>query len=388
MLSSSEQMGSFARAFLVAMGAVGSLACGLDDRGDGASTTVVGIGGQSADAGLSGAGGAGATGGAGAVAGAGSGGFAGGTLGGGENCTDGIDDDKDGAPDCADPDCAQYSCVPRLPVGFTGFARVRGEGVPPVGAEGPTCPDGSPPTRYLSNLAGPAQCSACSCGGLQGATCGPAGLFCKHADSDCTGAQDWSGKIGGGCTNGDGGQSKLSCFATPAAVAQQGSCEPSTSTNTDTDAYFGVSDVCRQPAGQGCSAGQACVANGTGEYAGFICVEQPGEVPCPSEYSVAIVGYKSVQDNRSCSACQCTPSQVTCDAPEYSFYDGWSCGGSRKTVTSTTCQNLSGLLDWGTWSYKTTHNPQAFGTCLAQGGSPQGSVAGVGAITFCCRSVL
>ena len=391
-------MGMRGRLFIAALGGVSLLACGLDDRGGGASTTVVGLGGNPSDSGLGGAAGSAAAAGGGA---SGSGGLGGdgatgatgataatGGGGGAENCTDGVDNDGDGATDCADPDCAEYSCVPQAPPGFIGFSRLRGETYPPASGEGPLCPDGSTPLRYLSKPAGAPQCSACECGALTDAACGPATLMCTHDATDCTGAQDWSSKISGSCKNGDGGKDKLSCFANPASPTQSGSCTPTVSSVTDSEMFAEVSDVCRQPAGQGCAAGQACVKNGAGEYGGFICVEQPGEVACPSEYSLAIVGYQSGQDGRSCSACQCTPGQVTCDAPEFSFYDGLGCSLSRRTVTSTTCQNLSGLLDWSAWSYKTTHAPQAFGNCSAQGGLPQGAVVGVGAITFCCRSVL
>lgn len=362
-----------------------SVACGLDQHGDAAGNPVGPSGGRAADSGVGGA----ATGGQGAEGGGGAptGGTGAGGSTGAEHCTDGVDNDGDGAVDCADPDCGEFSCVPALPAGFTGYLRVRGESFPPAAADGPTCPDGAPPTRYMSDPIAPS-CTSCACGALSGAACSAAGILCTHGASDCSGAQSWSGKLGGSCSNGDYTEGTLSCYATPGSVTAQGSCAPVPSQLQDTDLFSNVQDACRQPHGQGCGAGQACVKNGSGDYGGFVCVEQPGEVSCPSEYGVRIVAYQSGVDQRTCGSCQCTPQQVSCDAPDFSFYDGLGCSGSKRSVTSNACQNLSSLLDWGTWSYKTTHQPAPFGSCSAQGGAPQGSVVGVGAITFCCRSVL
>ena len=37
-----------------------------------------------------------------------------------EDCTNGKDDDGDGKIDCADPDCADYRCTPKVPAGWEG----------------------------------------------------------------------------------------------------------------------------------------------------------------------------------------------------------------------------------------------------------------------------
>lgn len=389
---------------LLAVCALAPAACALDTEGRvaglddadasfGGSSGLGGSGaGSAASAGAGG--GAGSSGGGGGDAGVDAGGAAGsGGLpnldGGGEDCLDGLDNDGDTLIDCADPECAPgYQCVPAAPLGWIGYARTRGDvyGAP----EGPPCTDGGAPTRYSSSPAGGPQCSACSCGPLTGATCGTAPIWCFPGSSSCGGtAEDWTGKFADGqCHGGPGSINSLSCKLGPIPVTNPGTCTPSASDFANKDPFLGATDVCRfqsQPGG-GCGASEVCIPRGAGDYAGYVCVELPGDQVCPTGWGAKAVGYTGMTDTRACGACSCTVQAVSCAGAEYGFWDGGLCDLDSEKVGSEQCKDVSGLTDFDLWSYRRTKLPGAGGSCAPSGGQPQGSVYPTGAITFCCRN--
>ena len=100
-----------------------------------------------------------------------------------EDCSNGIDDDGDGDPDCADDDCAARSCVGAAPSGWTGPSVVY------VGSDPPNCGgDYARPTLNGGTAvdADPADCSTCSCSNST-AACATFVNIVASTDSQCGG---------------------------------------------------------------------------------------------------------------------------------------------------------------------------------------------------------
>jgi hypothetical protein len=375
---------------LLALGVALTSACALDTEGLGAGGDDAGSGGVSA-AGGSSAGTAGSVpDGGGGTAGGGSSGTGGSAIfdGGTEDCLDGADNDGNSLVDCADPACTPgYQCVPQAPSPYTGYLRTRGDVY--NAAAGPACPDGSAPTRYSTGPAGPAECSPCTCGTLAGGQCGAAPLLCYPGSSSCGGtASDWTGIASdGNCHGGNAAINVLSCKLGPTPLIATGQCPPGTTDFANKDPFTAVTDVCRttEEAGGGCSAGEVCIPRGTGDYAGYVCVEQVGEHTCPAGWGTQIWAYTGANDSRQCTACACSTAAASCVGAEYRFWDDPFCLIGDEGVSSETCKDLTGLMDYDAWSFERSKQPVVVGSCTASGGSPTGGVYPTGALTLCCR---
>ncbi|HSN97851.1 MAG TPA: hypothetical protein VLS89_06115, partial [Candidatus Nanopelagicales bacterium] len=82
-----------------------------------------------------------------------------------ENCTNGVDDDGDGAADCADVKCTEYACVSEVPAGWTGyFALYDGDPAGDPGCPGSFPSSTTPPYVGTNGISAPAATCACSCG--------------------------------------------------------------------------------------------------------------------------------------------------------------------------------------------------------------------------------
>ena len=115
-----------------------------------------------------------------------------------EDCTNGVDDNGDGEIDCADPQCTpDYECVPTVPTDWTGYFRVNTAANPSAHVP---CPDGGAPTTTFESPAGAAQCTACTCDSLTGATCDPPPLRCFVGSNNCSsgGGSDWTPALADG----------------------------------------------------------------------------------------------------------------------------------------------------------------------------------------------
>jgi hypothetical protein len=301
-----------------------------------------------------------------------------------------VDNDGNALVDCADPACAAgYQCVPQAPSPWKGYTRTRGDVY--GAAVGPACADGSAPTRYSSTPAGPAECTGCGCGALAGGLCAAAPLLCHPGSSSCGGTpSDWTALASDGdCHAGSASTSSLSCKLGPIPVLAPGACPPSGGEFSNQDPFTSVTDVCRtevEPGG-GCEKGESCVPRGAGDYAGYVCVEQVGEHACPKDWGLQLVGYTGATDSRACTACSCDPSSAQCVGAEYRFWDDPYCLLGDENVTSAQCKDLSGLTDFGAWSFERSKLPAVSGTCTATGGVPTGLVHPTGALTFCCRAL-
>ncbi len=392
---------SLSRLLLAALVAAGAPACSLDTNATstGSSTGLDGGPGGGGAAGGAGGGGHGGTSGTGGSSGTGAvGGAPDGGSAGQENCFDQKDNNGDGFVDCGDPACqtAGYTCKKSPPSGWEGYFRTAGDPFDTTNTP-PSCPDGSPPEKYLSNP-GSTACTPCTCGALTGA-CSAARIDCSQ-NKDCNGATDWSAKFQS-CSQ-VGYPSELSCRLEAPAPASGGSCPPSGGELSVKQPWGRWLYACGAPrtTGGGCVLGQSCAAPGSGAYSGSVCIRKAGEQSCPPGWSTRLVGYQDATDTRGCAACTCTPVQsgIVCSPGEYTFYDHHVCKcGSypvcqgNKVVNSTSCVDVSNLLDWsltdnkGDWGGQYTKAPAVVaGTCTPSGGQPTGSIQTTGAVTYCC----
>lgn len=351
--------------------------------GGGSSSST---GGGGAGGGMGGAGGMG--GGMGGMGGMGGVGGVGGSP--TENCLDGIDNDGDNNPDCADSDCGNFECVDEAPNGWEGYFRIH---TMPYPNNPPSmCPDGSAPTSYY-DTPNPGDCSACSCGAWENASCTPPPITCYNQSNTCMGNQmlDLSQFVPDGtCFNvpGIGMSPPRSCALTgDPAVADMGSCQPSGGDLMFPEPWMNQDDVCGQPiAGAGCGNKQVCVPKGGGDYNGPVCIRKMGMDVCPPDYQNLVEVATGGTDDRTCNACQCAVSGVTCSGGEYTIYDQDNCAGANVTVNSMNCVDVTQHLDGNSGAIDTTMMPTAAGgTCAESGGEPMGSVTPDATVTFCCK---
>lgn len=296
-----------------------------------------------------------------------------------ENCTDGVDNDGDGAIDCADSDCsAGFECVD-VPSGWDGPYLVREVGYVD---ELPDCADGSDTILFFAEPSGPAECSECTCNQvpcLPAISCWPADncdgqgvdLTDLLADGECHKPVDLIAK------NVD----HLSCRLTGAPP----SCVPSGVDFSNKDPWKKRVGLCELPAQSGCDVGQVCVAR-DGE--GFSCLMASDDVSCPTGpfHSKRLV-YSGHKDSRKCKSCAC--GEPSCATVGYKIYDHDDCTTDDDepiTVDSDTCTKASSwdVLDSDTWALGPIL-PLAQGSCEASGGEADGKMEPVDPVTLCCQ---
>lgn len=382
------------------VGSVLTLGCttilGLDKEYGPAETANSGGSSSSTDSSLS-AGGVDGAGGGSTGNGGGSGGAGGAGGSGGqappppEDCTDGVDNDGDMQPDCADEDCKpDYECVDPVPTGFTQHVRMRADASGAGGAggagSGATCPDGSTPLTYLTGPAEAAECSACSCS-WKDAACSSPQVSCFVMAALCSGGADYTKK-----------GSDLTCDADPSFVGslfscrltgdpdllKAGTCSAST-TQVVGPAWGGTVDICPVPEGsKGCDAGQVCVPKSIDDFSS-LCIENVGILDCPAGWTSesSVLGYEKGTDSRSCSSCMCDTGAVTCEGGYFIVYDGDNCSGSKIEIKTTDCVDVTSFLDSGSGALRPVPATPTKGTCT--GGTPAGKVTPGGAHTICCK---
>jgi hypothetical protein len=376
---------------------------GIDASGGSAGSGAVG-GASGSPPDDSGPGGIGGEAGAGGAAGQGATGGTGGTT--FEKCDDGVDNDGDGNPDCADDECQalRYQCTPPVPEEWVGYFRVHvsanGDPVPVAAA----CPAGSMPERYFSGKAGPAACGACTCGDLQGAQCAAPGIACDGS-SDCANAQPRADLTDFGCHDLSG--SSVSCMLTgDNPVADFGTCEPSPVAPDFPNKlpFTDLIDTCyfdSASTATGCGGENLCIAPGSGEYGGALCVMQADDqAVCPPQWDAKaplhLYKEEDVFDGRGCEPCTCTSDQTSlqCVGGSYKVWDLDDCNDcvafckGETSVSSTSCKDLSDWADSNSISIKVNSRPQPQnGKCNAGGGAATGYVETAKGVTFCCLSI-
>lgn len=371
-----------------------------------------GAGAGGGDSGTAGTGGVGTGGtGAGGVGASGAGGTAGADAGqgggGGENCTNGIDDNGNGKIDCADPACqtAGYVCAPAMP-GWKGPVAIWSG---PTGSE-PACKGGYPSVEASGNSGlepGTVTCQSCSCGTPAGGTCSNVHITYWDTTSCTNGCWGCAGPAftladGASCTvfkqtHGPSGQSPSAARFSP-PTASGSSCAPQADNSgkkipPPTWASAMVACGGEATGGKGCGdATTECVPRPPSPF-NSICIYQSGDKPCPAgAYTKKSVYYTGYADARSCTSCTCgAATGQSCSGSVHVYTD--QCASDETVMTvpkkcypvpadSTTAPYDGGLEDTRGATY--TAGTPSGGSCKPGGGQPSGSVTGTGAVTFCC----
>jgi hypothetical protein len=300
-----------------------------------------------------------------------------------ENCLDSEDNDGDGDADCADSDCGAFECVATIPA---GWVPVRAAHKPYADAP-PDCPQGGAPTILASNPDMDAQCTPCTCDAISGVTCSPPGIECFVA-MDCNGTAAFTETpVLDVCTEvpdtftGGGAAKRCRMTNTPSLPLTTGACPPLGGQLADGSPFAEQHDLCQVPdIGAGCPGEGACVETLSGDYAD-VCIQQGGDVDCPSTWPNKIEAFTGGDDQRSCDTCTCDPVPA-CTNPRLELADDDACGAGF-TINNTNCTQVTNTLDDNTGSY--TARVDEGGGCTPLGGGGIGSVLGMGPQTLCCR---
>ena len=314
----------------------------------------------------------------------------------GENCTNGIDDDRDGSADCADTDCiAGFMCAPPTPGdGWVGpLSFWSGSGAPPA------CTNESGfPTEITNAGSGisvaPSSCYSCECGAPQGVSC-QVGALTIFSDQACSGLNRTLNIVQGECV------AFLSSTMDPASVRWEsappagGACIPKTSGSAvippvqwDTR-MRACGDA--PPNGAGCGIG-SCVARPKAPFAKQFCVYQRGDLACPAgSYSNRSVYFSGVTDTRTCTDCECTlPSGTSCTGTLKLFTD-LLCGADETNLSSVSqCSTLAPDPTPPALPYLTLRSvlyngsPGSDGSCSPRSSRAEGGVWQSDPITVCC----
>jgi hypothetical protein len=373
------------RAILALAALCNALACTQDFErfdpasGSGAASSTASSGGPSGGAGDGGAGdgGLGASGGAGGAGATGA-----------EDCLDALDNDGDALIDCADDDCQPgFECVGAAPSRWQAYVRVRSVAYPSTPVP---CPDGAAPATYFSGPTS-ATCSACTCGGWIGGTCGvpPATLW--EGSASCQGgtASDLGAVVSGAACHDpplSGTIPRSIALLGPAPLVDPGACPAAGGEVIVAPPWTSQEDVCSVagPFGAGCGDGSLCVPRGTGEYDGPACITQGIDTACPAGWSDETQTYQGGIDERDCSACGCSVTGASCIGGSIAAYDHDGCKGQSVSIASTACVDVTTKLDGASGSVRATVPPATGGSCVPTGGEPIGTVKPTGPLTICC----
>ncbi|MBW2458042.1 MAG: hypothetical protein JRI68_26290 [Deltaproteobacteria bacterium] len=308
-----------------------------------------------------------------------------------ENCLDGEDNDGDQDVDCADTDCQpDFECVPEAPSNWIGYAYAATLTAPAPAAV--PCPDNAQPAIHFTTPSGPAQCDACTCGAVQGTSCGYPEMQCYYQSNSCGGGVDGTFTDTDGACHNFGGSwvnnNNDSCIMSqPAQVTSSGSCTAAGGTAT-VPAPWGAevrSCVMGGTFGAGCNSGEVCVPSAGTDYP-RICVTRAGDYTCPNGWS-GETAYGGANDTRDCSACSCgSASGVSCSAGWLTVWDANGCqwGGWNWVDVSQTCVNVSDYTDNSSGSYEIWSGTATGGSCAPGGGQPTGDINASDPFTVCC----
>ncbi len=282
-------------------------------------------------------------------------------------------------------------CAPDPPAGWTGpvtlYQGAADAGVPSCGAGYQS----APVFQGNGGLVAPASCTACTC--ASGGTCAPPELtfysdsmcrtpcgtpeslpegVCVPASMGCTSFQIAAPEFtGNACTQAGG----MPSGGPPSWSLTASACTTATT-----------------PSAGSCPRGELCLPSPEASQIAGFCVEQSGEVACPSgAYSVQHVYFNGTSDMRGCSACVCTAtSQPACSISGGGFpYPDSACQvpagipivGVPTACTPTTTFDSAKAFEISGNSPTTTK-----ATCMptADGGQVTGAATPTGPTTFCC----
>ncbi len=160
-----------------------------------------------------------------------------------------------------------------------------------------------------------------------------------------------------------------------------GSCTASTVETFAPAQWESTIHSCKLAEGaQSCNGDGVCQPIPPGDFEATACIYQQGDVGCPAgAYNTKHLYSTGVDDTRDCGTCTCASPAQSCNG-NMMVFDEADCAGEPSSLVASggSCASAPGTaiaFDLG-----------ADGGCpVANQPQPQGSVAPVGAFTFCCQ---
>lgn len=281
---------------------------------------------------------------------------------GGEDCTNGVDDDDDGMIDCADSDCGTFVCVDPAPAGWAGYGTLGDcatslqTGATRLRADPVTC-DASCTCGTPSNL----RCSARVFARGTNVCGGTSVLLQPGTVSDCASAGTPFEAIGD------------RTFSPSASCATTGPMMPNVATRPDPMLTDPVT-VCPQDSGGGCEGSQVCVPTLVPR-----CITREGNVACPADLPHRRQLTLEAADERTCSNCGCGLASGTCTADITAWASASCSAGLAPVAPGMVCADVP------TSAAVSVSNPMFSGlACGPTGGAPRGCVGASRVATVCC----
>jgi hypothetical protein len=372
-------------------GEAGAAAAGGGSAGE-AGATAAGEGGATA-AGMAGAGdtNAGAAGSGGADPG-GTGGVAGSTSNpiGESACADGVDNDQDGQPDCADTDCVGRStCLPTVPSDWTGPLTTTKR---PASVDPAPCASGSAPKRRYATTGNPVHCSTCECGAREGASCTLGSVEIASGipgNTTCAGVGPVS--VGAASCGEFDAPTDPPGLAVRASLNEvKGTCPPSGGSVDNRPAIFQESyDTCPLAAGGlGCGTG-TCVPLTTEAQT---CIVHTGvDASCPAGWNTRILVFDDADDTRGCTPCTCEDPATVCGKAQLTLHKAAGCATDPAVPKATvevdgacTFLNVSQSFPGVKWHLVPSGVGVNATTCTPAGGQPTGEISPKAGSVLCC----
>ena len=291
-----------------------------------------------------------------------------------EDCTNGIDDDCNGLADCLDPACTTgYACVPPLPNGWTLTAYERDQRA--------ACATGyQNAVDVEEGINAPAATCGCGCTTTNPTCTGGNVSITGGGNVACDNVTKQTDTAAAGCN-------ALTQFATnnqsisvqgPAPTG--GSCATNPAKTVPAVTYQHQGRTCDYTgkAGGGCSNGNVCAPSAA---TASTCVSQAGTQTCPSGFPVQHLIGSTLTDTRSCSACTCAFNAGTCNGAA-TFYTDNNCTQNATSVTVDSACHGVGNRTWRTYKYA----PANAASCTPAAATPTGVTAFANLATVCCTN--
>jgi len=294
------------------------------------------------------------------------------------------DHDADaGAGGSASPDGGNGTdpcCVPGdIAAGWDGPAVLYVGTIEPPGCDGPWQQG---PRGGININADNTPCE-CDCGAVT-ASCGTSSSLSWYADTSCNGGATTVTPNTTACTTLQAGAAVTGAVGdTVAALAAN--CQASV-LNAPTPAdWLPHASLCIGTLEPDDSCGTDwCEADPPMLFDDGLCIYKLGDAPCPDgAYRQRRLIHQTIDDDRSCGACTCTPPQDVVCTTSSSLYTASDCTGATAMVNhDQTCQGVS--LPDDVLSYQLTVAGVTAAPCVPAGGAIVGDAVMADPVTVCC----
>lgn len=287
------------------------------------------------------------------------------------DCTNGLDDDADGSPDCEDQDCDQTTCV-TVPDGWQGPVVLAHSGASCTGVYSRQV------LELKDNVSGALADCPCSCGPPTGGICKNAEPFEVHSVPACQDPAPVQNGVTMTCANyAITGAESMLIHDSPSAG---GSCLPLVPP-VPAQVVFETRTICSTDTGGGCGRSTCTPLPDAENVEPFVCMHQSGDLDCPSGFPTKHLFFEDVADDRDCSA------GCVCGAPRCPVtFDSHAASGCATPALVTYSSAMGCIENPQDITFGDFEIHQELAACgVAQDtNEPIGSVAGTNPRTVCC----